>query len=85
MIWQSPIALWSSGIGLEIRLWGMKFGQDQLLKMVVALYSTKRKFGEKYKASGVQLKASNIKSGTSPWMVVDETLNIPIASDSDFS
>ena len=34
---------------------------------------------------GVQLKASNLKSGTFPWMVVDDTLNIPIASNSDFS
>ena len=68
-----------------MRLCGAKFGQDQLLKMGQALYSTKRKFEGKDKVLVVQLKASNIKSGTSPWMVVDETLNISIASDSDFS
>ena len=68
-----------------MRLCGAKFGQDQLLKMGQALYSTKRKFEGKDKVLVVQLKASNIKSGTSFWMVVDATLNIPIASDSDFS
>ena len=50
-----------------------------------ALYSTKRKCGGQYKGSGVQLKASDIKRGTFLWMAVDDTLNISIASDSDFS